>query len=136
MKEIFGEVFTKISNGIFIGCLGCILVSWGLYESSDVLILSGAVMLVMGFILAVINEERGIKKSKKSDDKIKKLEKKLKSKNKMIEELQDAVMYLTQDMEIVSAELKAKSVTIERFKKIKLSMLKDNKVWDESEDMI
>ena len=133
MRAIFGEVFSKISNGIFIGCLGGILVSWGLYEKWDTMMFVGITILAVGFILAVINEEHVIRKIASSEEENKKLKKRLKDRQREIEQLQDAVMYLTQDMEQVSKELKSKSVTIERFKKIKLSMLKDSKVWEDCE---
>ena len=51
----------------------------------------------------------------------------------LIKELQDAVMYLSQDMEQVSNELKSKNNTIERYKKIKLSMLKSSKMLEDEE---
>ena len=77
MKTIFGEVFTKISNGIFIGCLGAILICWGLYEISDTMMLIGIAILCVGFMLATINENRMISKSKKKDDENKRLKRRL-----------------------------------------------------------
>lgn len=133
MKAIFGEVFTKISNGIFIGCLGDILICWGLYETSDAMMLVGIAILCVGFILATINENRVISKSKKKDDENKRLKRRLRNSQELIKELQDAVMYLTQDMEQVSNELKSKNNTIERYKKIKLSMLKSSKMLEDEE---
>lgn len=135
MKTIFGEVFTKISNGILIGCLGAILICWGLYETSEIMMLIGMFILVIGFVLAIINENRMISKSKKKDDENKRLKRRLRDSQELIKELQDAVMYLTQDMEQVSNELKSKNNTIERYKKIKLSAIKNSKVWEESEDL-
>ena len=134
MKTIFGEVFTKISNGILIGCLGAILICWGFYETSDTMMLVGIVILCVGFMLAVTNENRNIREKKKSDERIKRLEKRVEIYKDKSEKFEDAVMYLTQDMEVVSNELKKKNVTIERYKKIKLSALKDSEVWSESED--
>ena len=135
MKTIFGEVLTKISNGILIGCLGAILVCWGLYETSDTMMLVGIAILCGGFMLAVINENRTIKDKKKSNNKIKKLEKKVEFQKKQIEELQDAVMYLSQDMKEVSEELKSKTATVEKFKKIRLSAIKNSKVWEDCEEL-
>ena len=133
MKAIFGEVFTKISNGILIGCLGAILVCWGLYETSDTMMLIGIAILCVGFMLATINENRMIAKSKKKDDENKRLKRRLRNSQELIKELQDAVMYLSQDMEQVSNELKSKNNTIERYKKIKLSMLKSSKMLEDEE---
>ena len=133
MKTIFGEVFTKISNGIFIGCLGAILICWGLYETSEIMMLIGMFILVIGFVLAIINENRMISKSKKKDDENKRLKRRLRDSQELIKELQDAVMYLTRDMEVVSNELKSKNNTIERYKKIKLSMLKSSKMLEDEE---
>lgn len=133
MKTIFGEVFTKISNGILIGCLGAILICWGLYETSDTMMLVGIAILCFGFILATINENRMISKSKKKDDENKRLKRRLRNSQELIKELQDAVMYLSQDMEQVSNELKSKNNTIERYKKIKLSMLKSSKMLEDEE---
>lgn len=133
MKTIFGEVFSKISNGIFIGLLGAILICWGLYETSDTMMIVGIAILCVGFMLAVTNENRTIKDKKKSNNKIKKLEKKVEFQKKQIEELQDAVMYLSQDMKEVSNELNSKNNTIERYKKIKLSMLKSSKMLEDEE---
>lgn len=133
MKAIFGEVFTKISNGIFIGCLGAILICWGLYETSDTMMIVGIMILCVGFMLAVTNENRTIKDKKKSNNKIKKLEKKVEFQKKHIEELQDAVMYLSQDMEVVSKELKSKNITIERYRKIKLSEIKKSQMLQDEE---
>lgn len=135
MKTIFGEVFTKISNGILIGCLGAILVCWGLYETSDTMMLVGITILCVGFMLAVTNENRNIREKKKSDERIKKLEKRVEIYKDKSEKLEDAVMYLTQDMETVSNELKKKNVTVERFKKIKLSAIKNSKVWEDCEGL-
>lgn len=133
MKTIFGEVFSKISNGIFIGCLGAILICWGLYETSDTMMLVGIAILCIGFMLATINENRVIAKSKKKDDENKRLKRRLRNSQELIKELQDAVMYLSQDMEQVSNELKSKNNTIERYKKIKLSMLKSSKMLEDEE---
>ena len=133
MKTIFGEVFTKISNGIFIGLLGAILICWGLYETSDTMMLVGIAILCIGFMLATINENRVIAKSKKKDDENKRLKRRLRNSQELIKELQDAVMYLSQDMEQVSNELKSKNNTIERYKKIKLSMLKSSKMLEDEE---
>lgn len=133
MKTIFGEVFTKISNGILIGCLGAILICWGLYETSDTMMLIGMFILVIGFVLAIINENRMISKSKKKDDENKRLKRRLRNSQELIKELQDAVMYLSQDMKEVSEELKSKNNTIERYKKIKLSMLKSSKMLEDEE---
>ena len=135
MKAIFGEVFSKISNGILIGCLGTILVSWGLYETSDTMMLVGIIILCVGFMLAVTSETRTIKAKNKSNDKIEKLETKVKFQKKQIEELQDAVMYLSQDMKEVSEELKSKTATVEKFKKIRLSAIKNSKVWEDCEGL-
>lgn len=133
MKTIFGEVFSKISNGILIGCLGAILICWGFYETSDTMMLVGIVILCVGFMLAIINENRVIAKSKKKDDENKRLKRRLRNSQELIKELQDAVMYLSQDMEVVSNELKSKNNTIERYKKIKLSMLKSSKMLEDEE---
>ena len=133
MKTIFGEVFSKISNGIFIGLLGAILICWGLYETSDTMMLVGIAILCIGFMLATINENRVIAKSKKKDDENKRLKRRLRNSQELIKELQDAVMYLSQDMEQVSNELKSKNNTIERYKKIKLSMLKSSKMLEDEE---
>ena len=133
MKTIFGEVFSKISNGIFIGLLGAILIGWGLYETSDTMMLVGIAILCIGFMLATINENRVIAKSKKKDDENKRLKRRLRNSQELIKELQDAVMYLSQDMEQVSNELKSKNNTIERYKKIKLSMLKSSKMLEDEE---
>lgn len=135
MKTIFGEVFTKISNGIFIGLLGAILICWGLYETSDTMMLVGIAILCGGFMLATINENRVIAKSKKKDDENKRLKRRLRDSQELIKELQDAVMYLTQDMEVVSKELKSKTATVEKFKKIRLSAIKNSKVWEDCEGL-
>lgn len=133
MKTIFGEIFTKISNGILIGCLGAILICWGLYETSGTMMLTGMLILVVGFIFAITNEKRRIKEANDLSASNDRLKKRLKNSQELIKELQDAVMYLSQDMEQVSNELKSKNNTIERYKKIKLSMLKSSKILEDEE---
>jgi len=122
MKHFF-EPFSKISNGILIGCFGVILICWGLYEVSDTMILIGLIPLVVGFILAVSNEHRVItqindltKSNKRTKDRAKELKSEL-------EQLQDSFLELTDNLESATKELKLKNDTIERFKKIRVSML-------------
>lgn len=134
MKTFFGEVFSKISNGIFMGCLGVILACWGLYECNDMMMLVGFGILALGFILAVTNEERVIKEKNDLKESNKRLKRRLDDKQHEIEKLQDAVLYLMQDMEDTSRnfqklsdELKIKTATVEMFKKIKIIDLIDNR---------
>jgi hypothetical protein len=129
MKTVFGEVFTKISNGIFIGIIGCILNGWGLYEKSDTMMLISIGILVGGFILAVINEERVIRKIEKLESSKKRNQKRFDYTMEELINTQDAVMYLKEDVSQLRDELKLKSSTIDRFKKIEVSMLRNGKLW-------
>lgn len=121
--KIILEVFSKISNGIFIGCLGIILVSWGLYEYSDFMMYFGLFVVVVGFILAVSNEERYIRKYNDLMKSNERLKERAKENKKKIDNLEDRVLDLSENLEDMSKDLKLKTDTINRFKKIKVSML-------------
>lgn len=133
MKTIFGEVFSKISNGIFIGCLGAILIGWGLYETSDTMMIVGIAILCGGFILATINENRNIRDKKKSDERIEKLEYKVEFYKQSSQKNEDDLAFLKQDMNIIKKELEEKNITIERYRKIKLSEIKKSQMLQDEE---
>lgn len=135
MKTIFGEVFTKISNGILIGCLGAILICWGLYETSEIMMLIGMFILVIGFVLAIINENRTIKDKKKSDERIEKLENKVEFYKQSSQKNEDDLAFLKQDMDIIKKELEEKNIIIERHRKIRLSAIKNSEVWEDCEGL-